>query len=472
MPSFLFSTFSFTFLPVDNRKIPLHSLAPTCNDGLLNQGEADIDCGGPCTPNQTCNIGQHCNVSTDCTSGICNSTNRCDNPTCNDGLLNQGEADIDCGGPCTSIRTCDIGQHCNVSTDCTSGICNSTNQCDNPTCNDGLLNQGEADIDCGGPCTSNQTCNIGQNCNVSTDCTSGICNSTDQCDNPTCNDGLLNQGEADIDCGGPCTSNQTCNIGQHCNVSTDCTSGICNSTNQCDNPTCNDGLLNQGEADTDCGGPCTSIRTCDIGQHCNVSTDCTSGICNITNQCDNPTCNDGLLNQGEADTDCGGPCTPIRTCDIGQHCNVSTDCTSGICNSTNQCDNPTCNDGLLNQGEADIDCGGPCTPIRTCDIGQHCNVSTDCTSGICNSTNQCDNPTCNDGLLNQGEADTDCGGPCTPIRTCDIGQHCNVSTDCTSGICNSTNQCDAPTCNDGLLNQGEADTDCGGPCTPIRTCDI
>ncbi|CAF4181308.1 unnamed protein product, partial [Rotaria sordida] len=69
---------------------------------------------------------------------------------------------------------------------------------------------------------------------------------------------------------------------------------------------------------------------------------------------------------------------------------VSTDCTSGICNSSNQCDGPSCSDGILNQGEADVDCGGPCAPGKTCEIGQHCNISTDCTSGTCNSSNQCD----------------------------------------------------------------------------------
>ncbi len=47
---------------------------PTCTDGIQNQGEAGVDCGGPCTP--------------------------C--PTCNDGIQNQGETGIDCGGPCAA----------------------------------------------------------------------------------------------------------------------------------------------------------------------------------------------------------------------------------------------------------------------------------------------------------------------------------------------------------------------------------
>ena len=41
---------------------------PSCNDGLLNQDEEQIDCGGSC---EAC-------------------------PTCNDSILNQNEVDIDC----------------------------------------------------------------------------------------------------------------------------------------------------------------------------------------------------------------------------------------------------------------------------------------------------------------------------------------------------------------------------------------
>ncbi len=75
---------------------------PTCNDGIQNQGEAGVDCGGPCT--------------------AC--------ATCNDGIQNQGETGVDCGGPCTACATC----------------------------NDGIQNQGETGVDCGGPC---DPCNTG-----------------------------------------------------------------------------------------------------------------------------------------------------------------------------------------------------------------------------------------------------------------------------------------------------------------------
>ncbi len=51
-----------------------HCSSKTCTDGIRNQGEERIDCGGPCNP--------------------------C--PTCTDGIRNQDEEGIDCGGSCNS----------------------------------------------------------------------------------------------------------------------------------------------------------------------------------------------------------------------------------------------------------------------------------------------------------------------------------------------------------------------------------
>ena len=166
---------------------------------------------------------------------------------CFDGELNNGEWDVDCGGP-----NCD--------------------PCP-PSCTNGLWDEGfgEIDVDCGGP-----------NC--------------DPC--PTCNDGILNQDELGVDCGGdncdPCS-----------NLTTDCTKGI----------------LDGDETGIDCGGP-----------------DCPP--------CPEPTCDDGIQNQDETGIDCGGPnCTP--------------------------CPAPSCDDGVINQDETGIDCGGIfCDPCQTAAQGQ------------------------------------------------------------------------------------------------------
>ena len=43
---------------------------PSCNDGIQNQGETDVDCGGPNCPGM-CNPGQNCSGSSDCISNVC-----------------------------------------------------------------------------------------------------------------------------------------------------------------------------------------------------------------------------------------------------------------------------------------------------------------------------------------------------------------------------------------------------------------
>ena len=67
---------SFTYGEVEDYTVVVggDGGGPTCSDGVQNQGETGIDCGGPCA--------------------AC--------PTCNDGIQNQGETGIDCGGPCNA----------------------------------------------------------------------------------------------------------------------------------------------------------------------------------------------------------------------------------------------------------------------------------------------------------------------------------------------------------------------------------
>lgn len=115
-------------------------------------------------------------------------------PSCNDGVRNQDETDIDCGGD--SCAKCEDSRICKIGSDCTSGVCTS-NICQGririvfyrvseqkdlhalaPTCNDGTLNQDETDIDCGGDrcpkCVDHKICNAGQDC-ISGSCLANLC---------------------------------------------------------------------------------------------------------------------------------------------------------------------------------------------------------------------------------------------------------------------------------------------------------
>ena len=101
---------------------------------------------------------------------------------------------------------------------------------------------------------------------------------------------------------------------------------------------------------------------------------------------------------------------------------------------------PTCNDNMQNGLETDVDCGGAvCDGMGlSCADGKNCLVQADCRSGVCNSSHQCAAPRCNDGVLNGSETDRDCGGPvCAP---CGNGLHCLANSDCISGNC-SGNRC-------------------------------
>lgn len=91
----------------------------------------------------------------------------------------------------------------------------------------------------------------------------------------------------------------------------------------------------------------------------------------------------------------------------------------------------TCNDGLQNQDESDVDCGG--ASCNACDLGETCTTGSDCASTACSGGLCVPNGTCSDGIQNQNESDTDCGGVCG--NTCTFGEQCNSGSDCTIGIC-------------------------------------
>lgn len=100
----------------------------TCSDGVRNQSETDIDCGGPCGP---CADGKSCEGKTDCTNKVCGKNNvcakppcQCQTPTCVDAQQNGTETDVDCGGPCPN--KCNISQKCVLPADCLSGACTDT----------------------------------------------------------------------------------------------------------------------------------------------------------------------------------------------------------------------------------------------------------------------------------------------------------------------------------------------------------
>jgi len=189
-------------------------------------------------------------------------------------------------------------------------------------------------------------------------------------------------------------------------------------------PTCTDGIRNQNETGVDCGGG--SCAACQLGRPCVGDSDCAEGKC-INQTCTIPHCINGELDGDESDVDCGGSCDE---CSMGEDCRDDEDCASNYC-SDDKCTTPSCTDGEKNGFETDADCGGP--QCDTCDIGSSCDYNSDCITNVCDADGLCAEPSCTDGIKSPGfESDVDCGIECPP---CEEGKTCGIDSDCISENC-------------------------------------
>ena len=147
----------------EDNKIP-----DNCYDGVLNNGEINIDCGGPnCTECDHCTNGVYEPLRgetwVDC-GGECAVC-----PTCANGIQDEGEVGIDCGGTCGGCELlCDDGllNGLEDTTDCENDMAAPYGGCPIcPNCEDGIFNGDETGIDCGGPlcdpCCSTGNCGNG-----------------------------------------------------------------------------------------------------------------------------------------------------------------------------------------------------------------------------------------------------------------------------------------------------------------------
>ncbi|MBI3033547.1 PEGA domain-containing protein [Candidatus Woesearchaeota archaeon] len=147
---------------------------------------------------------------------------------------------------------------------------------------------------------------------------------------------------------------------------------------------CQNGVKDEGETDIDCGGRCSD--QCGNMMKCRNNDDCQSSYCALNQTCYQPTCYDKVRNGNESGTDCGG--RACRACESGNECNSDSDCRSNHCISgmcTNQTSTDTCSNSKIDYGETDIDCGGVCASVKNkkCEDGKTCTNETDCQSEKC-----------------------------------------------------------------------------------------
>ena len=360
------------------------NVCPPCGNGTIDAGETCENCSpdvGLCCGNGVPNAGEICDngasnggcpqtCSASCTINTCPPA-----PTCSDGIQNQSETQIDCGGPnCAACPCIPNGQADDDPIPCPGPVCGSlvvrpassccsgfsrytcsacgTQQitdinggCYAGNCTDGYQNNGELGIDCGGPCAA-----------CAAVCTSNsfmfwnIMNSAGSYDAVNCCARAaatsLEQRNVCIATNGTITQNVTSNfpyaIGYEPGALTRNADCSCDYDGAAYAPCNSNGIQDNGEIGIDCGGG--GCFNCPVA----------------------PTCFDLIQNQGETAIDCGGPCTACcgnsrvdaglgEQCDTGGARGVcpaacSTNCTTNACGCNN--------DGSQNNGETGIDCGG------------------------------------------------------------------------------------------------------------------
>ncbi len=213
--------------------------------------------------------------------------------TCSDGIQNQDEEGVDCGG--TICSACVV----------------------EPTCSDTIQNQDETGVDCGGECAA---------------CA-------------TCSDTIQNQDETDIDCGGVCPACPVCGDGS-CNgaeTCTDCDDCACSSGYSCNSGVCEETGSSSDSSDSD--SESTSEDESDVQVSVNAASEASAQtpVCAPNWQCDEW----GACENGQR----------ARACIDSNACGTTegSPSTSEACQPTE-----TCADGIQNQNEEGIDCGGPC----------------------------------------------------------------------------------------------------------------
>ncbi len=370
---------------------------PTCGNGVIDINE---ECDGQNlgnTPSQCSRYAPSyftsgsisCNECSLDTSGCTKIEN-----LCNNGIKDSGEQ-CDKNDFGSMDRSC-INYDANNTQIFVSGslTCNSdceysTASCvERPPCGNGVKDEGETcDYAAHSPrnCTSvdgGRSFTAGLT-SCSTNCTEVYSTCTERI--PSCGNGNKERGE---ECDGDDfgSTNRNCRIS---NVS-DFTGGRLNCTRGCKITTAT--CLGGGIPLT-----CASNGTCEIGHSCTSNADCASDVCNrASGTCAQGGCTDGIVNNGEIDVDCAGPCSP---CVGGMMCITGNDCLSGIC-QYGYCKSSldTCLDGKLSPSEGGIDCGGSCQ--NKCSANEACQYTTDCESGLA-----CTSGTCT--ICKEG--DPDCG---------------------------------------------------------------
>ena len=359
---------------VCDEETKLCKVAQTCTDGIKNQDESDVDCGGVCGG---CDNGKACKTGADCKTGVCESsvcTGEMPQPaSVSKMVINEVMSEPDKNKPFalqSSGAQCDFVEI--VSTH------------DKPQSLDGLtLNIVRTDK------TDTQSHKLtgvlpanGAVVVLAKDCALEVPDGVAKNVHSRSDGNFLTGSPAKYELSildasgnkGPSVNYETTGKGSSANRNPDINSSselakhdgvsefkYANSPGYCANGglfiekcqvvnTCNNDQKDGDETDVDCGG--SRCKACDLGKQCKVEGDCATGACSE------------------------GRCTE-------KSCTKASDCGDGyVCDTTtSKCKlEETCSDGIKNQNETDVDCGGSC---QACANTKACKQNSDCLSFSC-----------------------------------------------------------------------------------------
>ena len=211
------------------------------------------------------------------------------------------------------------------------------------------------------------------------------------------------------------------------------TNDDCSTSSPCARPTCVHGV---------CFDDTGTAAMCDVGTVCDFESGCvpdpdtctTADSCSRRSECIPTSCVENLCIYRLAASG--------TLCDGGQ-----STCQQGVCQSAD------CANGVKDNDETDVDCGGSCT---ACDDGGVCNLDTDCKSMVCDDlgSGTCEAAdTCGNGKIESGESCDDgdivAGDGCSDSCKKETNQACTRDAECQSALCLNT-------CADGISTYTKA----------------
>jgi hypothetical protein len=390
----------------------------TCNDGIQNQGETGVDCGGPCP--------------------AC--------PSCTDGIKNQGETGIDCGGPCPNSCSGSSG-----GTTIQAASYSAGGGVQNETCSEGgqdVTGVGGGGIG-EGAWMGYSNVNLTGVTSFQLRVASNLYASTIEFRTGSQNGTLIATCNAPVTSGWQTWTTVSCNAtattgtvglylvshknpqpysGQNGLPSVEWIKLVSNS---CTPTTCSAQGENCGSIPDGCGGTLT-CGSCGSGQTC------TNNVC--TSTCTPKTCSSKpVVNCGSMPDGCGGTLNCGNTCAAPQTCGGN-----GTANICGVCVPTSCSAQGKNCGSIPDGCGntlacGSCTAPQTCSGAGTANVC-GCTPTTCALQGK------NCGSIPDGCGGTlSCGG-CNSPQTCGGGGTANVcGSSGTTGCWSAYNQASCQT---------------------------